>query len=346
MQVRYDYELEGSKVVRMLYRDRLGAENILVPLYDSADSPIGIIYNNVPYWFVKNLQGDVLALKDKDGFETVRYVYDAWGNVTVQRDRSGVDLADINPFRYRGYLYDYEFGLYYLQSRYYDPELCRFVNADEAAYLGASGTNLGYNLFAYCENDPITNIDPDGHLVITTTMLICAGIGALVLGTVGGFAGYYISKKMNIPKGSRWKYVVGGAIIGAVVGAVAGFGLGYCIGGGSVVAVVGKSGTAISTKALKLGNKLHYVFGKATGSAHNIKRSQSMYSLLKKIGIWDNKFGNEYLTKCIIEIYKNATPYASKGKLVREAMLYGPGGGVMLKTIWEGTKLITVYIFG
>ena len=169
---------------------------------------------------------------------------------------------------------------------------------------------------------------------------------ALELGVAGGFAGYYISKKMSIPKGSRWKYIAGGALIGAAIGAAAGLGIGYCIGGGSVVAVVGKSGSAISTKALNLGNKLSYIFGKATGSTHNVQRSKSMYSLLNKIGIWDNKFGNEYLTKCIIEIYKNATPYASGGRLVREAMLYGPGGGVMLQTVWEGTKLITVYIFG
>ncbi|MBR5460710.1 MAG: hypothetical protein IKV53_07540 [Clostridia bacterium] len=171
VQVRYDYELEGSKVVRMLYRDRLGAENILIPLYDSADSPIGIIYNNVPYWFVKNLQGDVLALKDKTGFETVRYVYDAWGNVTVQRDRSGVDLADINPFRYRGYLYDYEFGLYYLQSRYYDPELCRFINADEPVMLNVSKSIIP-NLYTYCDNDPVNHSDVTGHAIETVADII------------------------------------------------------------------------------------------------------------------------------------------------------------------------------
>lgn len=255
------------------------------------------------------------------------------------------ELAAINPCSYRCYDYDEESGYYYLQSRYYNPETGRFLNADETEYLGASGTVLGYNLFAYCENNPIKNMDASGHLVITTTMLICAGIGALVLGVAGGFAGYYISKKMNVEKGSRWKYVVGGVLLGAVVGAAAGFGLGYCIGGGSVVAVAGKTGLTVSTKAINIGNKLKYVFGKATGSVHNIQRSKSMYALLKEIGIWDNKFGNEYLTKCIIEIYKYADAYISKGRVVREAMLYGPGGGVMIQTIWEGAKLITVYIY-
>ncbi|MBQ9974965.1 MAG: hypothetical protein IJP16_00525 [Clostridia bacterium] len=74
--------------------------------------------------------------------------------MVVKRDRSGVDLADINPFRYRGYLYDYEFGLYYLQSRYYDPELCRFVNADEPEILWFGQRSLEYNLYSYCCNNP------------------------------------------------------------------------------------------------------------------------------------------------------------------------------------------------
>ena len=259
------------------------------------------------YLYITSLQGDVLSIIDaSSGATAVTYTYDAWGRL-IGKDGTSSDYASIyeyNPLTYRGYIYDSETGFYYLQSRYYDPTVGRFLNADDTTFLGASGTLLSWNLFAYCENSVVYARDPQGHFVITTTMLICAGIGALVLGVAGGFAGYYISKKMSIPKGSRWKYIAGGALIGAAIGAAAGLGIGYCIGGGSVVAVVGKSGSAISTKALNLGNTLSYIFGKATGSTHNVQRSKSMYSLLNKIGIWDNKFGNEYLTKCIIEIYK------------------------------------------
>ena len=275
------------------------------PLYmeyaDGNDECSGI------YRYILNLQGDVVGLYDltRDCM-AMTYTYDAWGRElswsTLNSGYAGLLYG--NPLTYRGYIYDRETGFYYLQSRYYDPTIGRFLNADDTDYLGASGTLLSWNLFAYCENSVVYARDPQGHFVITTTMLICAGIGALVLGVAGGFAGYYISKKMSIPKGSRWKYIAGGALIGAAIGAAAGLGIGYCIGGGSVVAVVGKSGSAISTKALNLGNKLSYIFGKATGSTHNVQRSKSMYSLLNKIGIWDNKFGNEYLTKCIIEIYK------------------------------------------
>ena len=91
-------------------------------------------------------------------------------------------------------------------------------------YMAVSYTHLvlGYNLFAYCENNPVIYHDPDGYFVITTTMLICAGIGALVFGTIGGIVGYQLSKKWKVPKGKRWKYVLGGVVIGAVSGALIG----------------------------------------------------------------------------------------------------------------------------
>lgn len=207
--------------------------------YDASGSPVGMNYLGNNYLFKKNLQGDIIEIwgtadgsSRSDFRKLVTYTYDAWGNITSMVDTTDnwYRVGTANPFRYRGYYYDNESGLYYLQSRYYDPKVGRFINADEATYLGASGTVLGCNLFAYCENNHVTNIDPDGHFVITTTMLICAGIGALILGTVGGFAGYHLSKKWNVPKGNRWKYVLGGVVIGAVVGALIGGAVGYVIG--------------------------------------------------------------------------------------------------------------------
>ena len=221
--------LDGAKILRETWE--VGdVVNSIVPLYDNEDSVCGIEYNGTAYYFLKNLQGDIIAITDSSGEEVARYSYDAWGVPTITQDSTDCGIAQINPYRYRGYYFDNETGLYYVSSRYYDSEIGRWINADEATYLGASGTNLGFNLFAYCENNPVTNIDPDGHLVITTTMLICAGIGALVLGTVGGFAGYHLSKKWKVPKGKRWKYVLGGVVIGAVVGALIGGAVGYVIG--------------------------------------------------------------------------------------------------------------------
>ena len=98
-------------------------------------------------------------------------------------------LGKINPLRYRGYIYDAETELYYLQSRYYDPEVGRFLNADDTAYLGADGTQLSYNLFAYCKNNPVMGYDPTGHWdwdlfgkVLATTVIVVGcltGVGAI-----------------------------------------------------------------------------------------------------------------------------------------------------------------------
>ena len=96
------------------------------------------------------------------------YTYTAWGKVTYSATSMeslalAATLSNVNPFTYRGYCYDYDIGMYYLQSRYYDPEICRFINADSTDYLGATGTLLSYNLFAYCENESVDFVDEKGY---------------------------------------------------------------------------------------------------------------------------------------------------------------------------------------
>ncbi len=112
------------------------------------------------YTYVKNLQGDVVRILDGQGSTVVKYAYDPWGVPTIEGDK---DLAAINPCSYRGFYYDEETGYYYLQSRYYDPENGRFINADECEYLGSSNSPVAYNLFAYCNNAPVMFSDPTGH---------------------------------------------------------------------------------------------------------------------------------------------------------------------------------------
>lgn len=97
----------------------------------------------------------------------VEYDYGAWGNCTVVYEHSSYgDLAEINPIRYRSYFYDFETGFYYLQSRYYDPQIRRFINADDPGMLGASNTFLSYNLYGYCENNPVNYFDIIGYAKI------------------------------------------------------------------------------------------------------------------------------------------------------------------------------------
>ncbi len=164
---RYDYVYSDDKLI-LLTHTANGVANTARFIYDSFGEPRGFILNNsASYLYLKNGQGDITAIVDENGEILVRYTYNAWGAVEFIVP-FGIDpsvttvLATVSPFTYRGYFYDFDLGLYYLQSRYYDPEICRFINADSTDYLGATGTLLSYNLFAYCENDPVDWIDPSG----------------------------------------------------------------------------------------------------------------------------------------------------------------------------------------
>ena len=110
------------------------------------------------YYYRYNLQGDIIALLNNAGTVVAEYNYTAYGKPigTVG------EIGNLNPFRYRGYYYDNETGFYYLQSRYYDPNTTRFINADAAEFVGATGTPLSFNLFLYCENDPVNSVDETG----------------------------------------------------------------------------------------------------------------------------------------------------------------------------------------
>ena len=142
------------------------------------------------YYFAYNAQGDVIGIYDASGTVVATYAYDEWGNCTVQvlaADSNGHaadspdHIAQVNPFRYRGYFYDDETGLYYLNSRYYDPETCRFLNADGVVQTGQG--MLDKNMFAYCSNNPVMHKDPSGQFWISA--LVVGGLiiaGALLLG--------------------------------------------------------------------------------------------------------------------------------------------------------------------
>ena len=135
----------------------------------------GMIYNSSYYYYEKNVLGDVVAVLDINNNEVASYTYDAWGNVISQ---SG-SMADKNPIRYRGYYYDTETGFYYLQSRYYDPSIRRFINADNHSIIGALSQSAGeINLYAYCGNNPVMYIDPSGNSFIGVLLQVVVSVGA------------------------------------------------------------------------------------------------------------------------------------------------------------------------
>ena len=164
--VRHDFVLEGSKILGETW-----GNNTLIPLYDNEDTVCGILYNDEPYYFQKNLQGDIIAIVDKTATIVAKYTYDAWGACTITEDTSCCGISTINPYRYRGYYFDQEIGLYYLQSRYYNPVVGRFVNADESEFLTLDMTTLNCNLFVYCLNNPIKNVDYFGRFVVRRWMV-------------------------------------------------------------------------------------------------------------------------------------------------------------------------------
>ena len=139
------------------------------------------------YYYVQNLQGDVIALVDSaNGNTVVTYTYDAWGNVLSVGGSMAETLGKLNPFRYRGYVYDNETKLYYLQSRYYDPEIGRFINADAFASTGQG--ILGNNMFAYCNNNPVNYKDPNGQEPFAATITVTAAGVVTVVILVAGVA--------------------------------------------------------------------------------------------------------------------------------------------------------------
>ena len=143
--VEHIYHLAGSTILSEEWTAN-NVQHILIYLYDADGSPIGMQYRKSTdasgtfetYWFEKNLQGDIVAVYNEGGTKLVSYTYDAWGNVTTTYHNGGASTAvQYNPFRYRGYYYDTELGFYYLNSRYYDPETGRFLNADK--FVNANG---------------------------------------------------------------------------------------------------------------------------------------------------------------------------------------------------------------
>ena len=165
--VTTNYYYQGS----LLYAEETNSQ-ITVYLYDENGAPIGFMYRGANYgngvWdiyaFEKNIQGDVVAVYNAStGVKLISYKYNAWGECTTAYYNGGSSTtATKNPYKYRGYYYDSDLGLYYLQTRYYDPVICRFISPD-SVMSDVGGDICGYNLYAYCFNNPVNMGDPSGN---------------------------------------------------------------------------------------------------------------------------------------------------------------------------------------
>lgn len=167
-----------------------------------------------------NQMGDVIAITEADGNLIVEYAYDSWGKLLGIYGRddeySEQQLANANPLRYRGYYYDSETGYYYLQSRYYDPNICRFINADIPEIAGLSkDISVGTNLFAYCNNNLVNDSDPTGSIALSWALK--TALGGLI-----GIACYLLSW-LFFKRFTKEKFSVGELLKNFAIGLFSGF---------------------------------------------------------------------------------------------------------------------------
>ena len=167
------YRYHGSVLI-----SQVTGSNKLLFSYDVNGNAVAVNYNGTYYYYVRNGQNDVIRLIDGSNNTVVEYTYDSWGRLLSCTGSLASTLGTQNPFRYRGYIYDTDTGLYYLQTRYYDPEVGRFINAD--IYVSTGQGVLGHNMYAYCLNNPVNRTDDTGNLSVGNWIKI--GIGAIALG--------------------------------------------------------------------------------------------------------------------------------------------------------------------
>ena len=238
-------------------------------LYDETDTAYGFIHNGTPYYYDKNLQGDIIGIYDRNGSRVATYTYDVWGLPEFISDNA---LATLNPLRYRGYFYDDETGFYLTGARYYDPEIGRFINADAA--IGQIGTVQGSNMFAYCFNNPVNMADPTGNWPKLSTVFAAVAIAAVVVAAVAVTVATCGAAAPALA-------VAGGGIIGGVsagaAAAAASIATGAMIvaGASTVAAVALTVAEEKSEKTTKQDNSV-YVLKDDTGTVQYVGRTKNV----------------------------------------------------------------------
>lgn len=228
--IRTSKTVDGVKTTYSLLNNKILAEKSdgkeIIYRY-SSDKLIVFAFNGVKYIYERNIQGDVLRIYRKDSLSLVaEYHYDAYGNHEVI-NHTDEKIGDVNPFRYRGYYFDVETGWYYLNARYYSSAMGRFISPDELSILDETKSQInGLNLYMYCGDNPVMNVDPSGNFFLT----------ALLIGVIAGAAIGFTTQVVNDYKddgqvfngsvsiGDYFGGTLCGALLGGTIGAIVGIG--------------------------------------------------------------------------------------------------------------------------
>ena len=313
--ITHNYILDGSTILKETITSGSGTSTLYYYYDESGIS--GLEYNGTKYTYVKNLQGDVIRIINANGVTVVEYNYDAWGNILSTTGSMASTLGATNPFRYRGYYYDTESGWYYLNSRYYDPLVGRFLNAD--TYVSTGQGLSGYNMFAYCLNAPVSRVDTAGTDSIRVT-----------------------SEEDDNPLNDMGYISPGGGGAGGGMASALGRGLSTGVGGGmygnwaggvkinttSIVATgaglaVGAAGVAVANEITerikkKFTERIHsvYVLKDSTGKVQYVGRTKNVS---KRESAHKNNAARENLKMHVIA---SELTYAEARVLEQAAMLY------------------------
>ena len=242
--VETSFIVDGTRILRAITKN-----GILTYKY-ALNKLIGFNYNDgsnsKEYIYLRNIQGDIIAIYDDEGNEVGGYAYDAYGNHIITNDVDGI--ATLNPFRYRGYYYDEETGLYYLNSRYYDPKTGRFISPDIISILDETMVQInGLNLYMYCGDNPVMNVDPSGRFFFSFLAAIL--IAAVAGGAIGGVAAAVNGQDF-------WSGALAGMAAGALVGLGIGIGIAV-IEGMSVLLGLGIIGTSLYAVGSNIAKVIH-----------------------------------------------------------------------------------------
>ena len=360
------FYLNGNKIISQITKQQIiDGEKINEKIdkllfYYGIDGLTGFNHNGTEYIYKKNIQNDIIGIYDNNGQEIVKYTYDAWGNcitkylqdddsyATIDSGYNGTDtsitnrfIAFINPFRYRSYYYDEETKLYYLNSRYYDPQICRFINADDISTLDVTQIALnGLNLYAYCLNNPVNETDENGYF------LLWLFITAIFVGSVIGAGTSIINQGINNGwENINWWQVGWNALMGGISGALAVSGLGV-VGmtiSGATIGLISSVGDNLISGSnfsdwhtwldIGLSTGLGALFGFLGGAGATNAKSldiavNSSKQFLKSAASYD-----KVLTKIAMGAYKTLAGAAGAKALTR----------VVLQSTWQTIVKITAW---